>query len=168
METEEAVGPNKRGELRIKTDFQMLGYYNVDSLNCWDEDGWLKTGDIALIDDDHCLYVVDRLKELLKYQSWHVPPALIEAVLHSHPAVRLAAVIGVPHPEDGDHPMGVIIRAPNCEGYTDDDIVEYVNSKVDERQKLRAGIKVVDALPLTPSGKVRRNELKKLVLSGQI
>lgn len=166
MDNEEAVGANIRGELRVKTAMQMNGYYNMNSSDTWDEDGWLRTGDVAYYDDDHCLFVVDRIKEMLKFQSWHVPPALIEAVLHSHPGVRMSAVIGVPHPEDGDHPMALVI--PTSKNYTPEDILKYVHARVDDRQKLRAGLKFVDKLPLTPSGKVRRKELKDLVLSGQI
>lgn len=165
LETEVAVRPNVRGELRVKTSLQMNGYYNLNSSDSWDENGWLRTGDVAYYDEDHCIYVVDRIKEMLKFQSWHVPPALIEAVLHTHPAVKMAVVIGVPHPEDGDHPMGIIIPCDNIKNVSADDILDYVHSRVDDRQKLRAGIKFVKEFPLTPSGKVKRKELKDRILS---
>lgn len=58
----------------------MNGYYNRDSSETFDSDGWLKTGDIVFFDEDYCFYVVDRIKEMLKYKSWHVPPAVIEKV----------------------------------------------------------------------------------------
>lgn len=58
----------------------MNGYYKRESSDAYDEDGWLKTGDIVYYDEDHCFYIIDRIKELLKYKSWHVPPAIIEHV----------------------------------------------------------------------------------------
>lgn len=165
METEEAVGPHVRGELRIKTSLEMNGYYNSNSSDSWDENGWLCTGDVAFYDEDHCIYIVDRIKEMLKFQSWHVPPAIIEAVLHTHPAVKMGVVIGIPHLEDGDHPMAVIIPTENYKNLSADDIIEYVNKRVDDRQKLRGGIKFVEMFPLTPSGKIKRKELKENILS---
>lgn len=165
---EEVDGPHKKGELRIKSPLQMNGYYNKDSSESFDADGWLKTGDVAYYDEDHCIYIVDRIKEMLKYQSWHVPPALIEAVLLSHPAVHFAVVIGIPHPEDGDHPMGVVILNEESKDISEDDLVEYVNSKVDDRQKLRAGVKFVKEFPHTPTGKVKRKQLKDLILAGEM
>ncbi|KAF2902426.1 hypothetical protein ILUMI_03756 [Ignelater luminosus] len=65
LETEEPLGPNQKGELRVKTDFYMNGYYNIDSSDSWDSDGFLKTGDIFYYDEDYCFYVVDRIKDML-------------------------------------------------------------------------------------------------------
>lgn len=169
LENEEEVdGPYKKGELRIKSALQMNGYYNKNSSETWDSDGWLKTGDVAYYDEDECIYIVDRIKELLKYQSWHVPPALIESVLLSHPDVHFAIVIGIPHVEDGDHPMGVVILNEGSTDISENELVEYVNAKVDDRQKLRAGVKFVKEFPHTPTGKVKRKELKELILAGEV
>lgn len=67
-ETEENLGFNEKGELRLKTECEMNGYYKMDSSDAWDADGWLKTGDIVYYDEDFCFYVVDRIKEMLKFR----------------------------------------------------------------------------------------------------
>lgn len=74
METGQILGPNQQGELRIMSDYLMNGYYNdpEGSKGAWDEDGYLITGDVGYYDEDYCFYIEDRVKDLLKYQSWHV------------------------------------------------------------------------------------------------
>ncbi|KAG5877740.1 hypothetical protein JTB14_005975 [Gonioctena quinquepunctata] len=78
LDTGKLCGPNEQGELRVKTKFVMNGYYNRDFSESFDDDGWLRTGDIVYYDEDKCFYVVDRIKEMLKYKSWHVAPAILE------------------------------------------------------------------------------------------
>ncbi|KAK9719210.1 AMP-binding enzyme C-terminal domain [Popillia japonica] len=101
---------------------------------------------------------------MMKFRSWHVAPASIEGILHQHSAVKVAVVIGVPHDEDGEHPLGVIVLSEDAKGVKADTLVKYVNSRVDDRQKLRAGVVFVDEIPYTPSGKVKRNLLKNTIL----
>lgn len=74
MDTEEVLGPNKIGEILLKGKSLMSGYYNnpEETANVFTSDGYLRTGDLGYYDEDYCFYVVDRLKEVLKYQSWHV------------------------------------------------------------------------------------------------
>lgn len=163
------LGPNKRGELRIKSIFNMRGYYNQDSHNIWDHEGFIKTGDIGYYDEDYCFYIVDRKKAMLKYKSWHVVPAKLEGILLGHPAVEAAVVFGLPHEEDGDHPMGVVVLKGNSRGkISENEIEEYVAQKVGEMQRLRAGVKFVDDIPLTPSGKYKRTHMRDLVLQKKI
>lgn len=165
LETEELLGPFQEGELRIKGKLQMTGYYNLDSSEAWDSEGWLKTGDIAYYDEDQCFYVVDRVKEMLKFQSWHVPPVVIENVLLQHPSIKTAVVIGVPHEIDGDHPLAIVIlKEKHHEKVTLGDIEKYVEERVHDRQRLRGGVRIVDFIPTTPSGKVKRREIKKMIL----
>lgn len=164
-ETEEVLGFNQSGELRLKTNYHMVGYHNLDSSESWDAQGWLRTGDVAYYDEDFCFYIVDRIKEMLKYQSWHIPPAVIEGVLQSHPAVELAVVIGIPDEVDGDHPMGVVILKKNATKLpSEEELIEYVNERVDDRQKLRGGIRFVESIPMTPSGKVKRKFLRDMMV----
>ncbi|EEZ99576.2 uncharacterized protein LOC655644 [Tribolium castaneum] len=167
VETEQNLGPNEQGELRVKTKYAMNGYYNLDSSESFDTDGWLKTGDIVYYDEDHCFYVVDRIKEMLKYKSWHIAPAMLEDILNNHPAIKRSVVIGIPDEEDGDHPMAVVILNPGSE-ITSEEIEAYVAERVQDRQKLRAGVKFVTSFPITPSGKIKRREIKQMVLTGQI
>nr|CAH7742818.1 unnamed protein product [Callosobruchus chinensis] len=82
-DTDELCGPNQSGELRLKSKLSMNGYYGRDSSDSYDSDGWLRTGDKVYYDEDMCFYIVDRIKEMLKYKSWHVAPAMIEQVIIS-------------------------------------------------------------------------------------
>ncbi|GJQ77865.1 hypothetical protein Trydic_g16118 [Trypoxylus dichotomus] len=167
LENDQVLGCNQIGELRVQGDCIFNGYYNMSSTDAWDAENWLRTGDVVYYDEDFCFYIIDRVKEMLKYQSWHIAPAFLEALLAEHPAVKSAVVIGVPHEEDGEHPLGVVILAENFENVTSKMLVDYVNAKVeDDRQKLRAGVVFVKELPYTPSGKVKRKLLKEQILEG--
>lgn len=142
----------------------MNGYYNQDSSGSFDKDGWLKTGDMVYYDEDYCFYVVDRIKESFKYQGWFIAPAILENELLNHPAVIQAIVIGIPK-EDGSHPMGLVVLKDNLE-VSGKEIEKFVEERVPERMRLRAGVKVVKSLPLTVTGKIKRSEVKKMILTG--
>lgn len=163
-ETEEVLGPNQNGELRIKSECLFTNYYNDNPPDLYDSEGWFKTGDVVHYDEDKCFYIIDRIKEVLKVKSWHVPPALLENVLLTHPAVKAAVVIGIPHKIDGDHPMGIVILKEDAGKITPEEIEKYVEERVQDRQRLRAGVRIVDSIPTTASGKVKRNEMKKQYL----
>lgn len=74
--------------------------------------GWLHSGDLGYVDDDGELYVLDRLKDLIKYRGCQVSPPEIEVILHTHPAVMEVAVVGVPHPTDDEHPVAFVTTKP--------------------------------------------------------
>ncbi|XP_030753772.1 4-coumarate--CoA ligase 1-like [Sitophilus oryzae] len=168
-ENDTNCGPNERGELRIQSEFILNGYYNQDSSDAYDSDGWLRTGDIAYYDEDMCFYIVGRTKEMLKYRSWHVPPATLENVLEDHPAIKQSIVIGIPDEVDGDHPMALIILNESYqEEVSEEEIQEFVAERVNDTHKLRGGVKFLDSFPLTPTGKVKRKELKEMVVDGVI
>ncbi|KAK4879464.1 hypothetical protein RN001_007610 [Aquatica leii] len=154
------LGPNKIGELCVKTKFAMVGYHNMDSSVAWDSNGWLKTGDVVYYDDYGCFYVVERIKEMFKYQGWHVTPSVIETVLLQHPAVASAVVLGAVHKYDGHRPIGIVVLKPGYENVNEAEIQNFVDDKVENRLKLRAGLKFVDRLPMTASGKINRWRLK--------
>jgi 4-coumarate--CoA ligase len=143
----------------------MNGYFNADSSESFDEDGWLKTGDIVYYDEDYCFYVVDRIKEAFKYQGWFIAPLVLENELLKHPAVKLAVVIGVPK-DDGYHPMGLVVVR---EGFdvSEKEIEKFVEERVPERQRLRAGVKFIKSVPMTVTGKVKRREIRQMVLEGR-
>ncbi|KAF2895841.1 hypothetical protein ILUMI_10337 [Ignelater luminosus] len=147
----------------------MSGYYNMDSSKCWDADGWLKTGEVSYYDEDNCFYIVDRMKDMLKFQSWYLAPAKIEGILLSHPAVDSAVVIGLPHAEDGDHPVAVVVLRYYAVGRVkSEDIQNYVDQRVEDHYKLRGGVRIVDHIPVTSSGKNRRAIMKDLILRDEI
>lgn len=168
-DTNNILGANEVGEIRIKSAYQMNGYHNKDSTEVWDSDGFICTGDLGYYDDNKCLFIVDRLKEMLKYQSWHVTPAKIESVLLKHPAVLDAVVIGKPHADDGDHPLALVV--PNKQkmiSILPEDIQNFSDKQMDDRHKLRGGVIFVNKLLYTPSGKLKRSAMKSLILSGHL
>lgn len=73
----------------------MNGYYRQDSSRCFDEYGWLKTGDLGYYDEYQCFYIIDRIKELIKYRGWHVQPQILENILLNHPLVAVTVVVGM-------------------------------------------------------------------------
>ncbi len=115
----------EEGEIWIRGPQVMKGYLNNPAATdeTLVEDGWLRTGDIARIDENGFTYIVDRLKELIKYKGYQVPPAELEAVLVSHPKVKDAAVIGIPMEDGGEAPKAFVV----CEdGLDADELMAYV------------------------------------------
>ncbi|KAK4877747.1 hypothetical protein RN001_010253 [Aquatica leii] len=168
IETEEILGPNQQGELRLKTDYCLNGYYNLDASDCWDKDGWYRTYDLVYYDKDKCFYVVDRLKEFLKFQSCHVSPSFLESILVTHQDVSDAVVIGLPHDLDGCHLLAlVVLKNPNS-GVTPKELEKYVEERVDDTKRLRGGVKIIKKIPSTEIGKVQRRKIRDMHLRGEI
>ena len=110
------LGTGEEGEVWVRGPQVMAGYLNNPQATAAtvDADGWLHTGDLGYMDADGHLYVVDRLKELIKYKGFQVPPAELEAVLLRHPDVADAAVIGLPDDEAGEIPAGYVVLRPGA------------------------------------------------------
>ena len=147
------------GEVWIRGPQVMKGYLNNPqaTVDMVDNDGWLHTGDIGKADADGYLYVVDRLKELIKYKGFQVAPAELESVIQSHPAVADAAVIPSPDTEAGEVPKAFVVLREK--GTTNaDELMTYVASKVAPHKKIRR-LEFIDAIPKVPSGKILRREL---------
>ena len=121
-----------------------------------DADGWLHTGDLGHIDDGD-VFVVDRLKELIKVSGYQVAPAELEAVLAAHPAVADAAVIGRPDERRGEVPVAVVVAAGAT---TEAELIAWVGERVAAYKRLHA-VRFADAIPRTPSGKVLRRVLRE-------
>jgi 4-coumarate--CoA ligase len=138
----------------------MKGYLGNDAATAAtiDADGWLHTGDIGHIDADGHLFVVDRLKELIKYKGFQVPPAELEALLLTHPAVADAAVIGLPDDEAGEIPAAFVVLKPGQEASAED-IQEFVAGKVASYKQLRK-ITFIETVPKSASGKILRRLLR--------
>ncbi|XP_017775781.1 PREDICTED: luciferin 4-monooxygenase-like [Nicrophorus vespilloides] len=166
-ETEENVGLNQEGELRIKYDYAMTGYYNCDASSAWDAEGYLKTGDIVYFDEDFHMYVVDRIKEMFKYKSWHIVPTKLEMILMKHDDINYATVVGIPHPEDDNH-IKAIVQLKDGRTADPEEIKSFAESFLDDRHRIRAGVTIVKDFPVTPTGKVQRRILKDLVMKGRI
>jgi acyl-CoA synthetase (AMP-forming)/AMP-acid ligase II len=148
----------ERGELWVRGPQVMTGYLNNESATkaTIDADGWLHTGDIAEVDEDGYFTIVDRLKELIKYKGFQVPPAELEAILITHPAVADCAVIGVPDEEAGELPKAFVVCAGEV---SDDEIMDYVADKVSPQKKIRL-IERIEEIPKSASGKILRRQLK--------
>ncbi len=148
------------GEMWIRGPQVMKGYLNNPEATAAtiDSDGWLHTGDIGHVDSDGHVYVVDRLKELIKYKGFQVPPAELEALLLTHPAIADAAVIGRPDEEAGEIPIGFIVLKPGSEA-TADDVKEFIAGQVATYKRL-GDVVFVDAIPKSASGKILRRILR--------
>jgi len=151
------LGAGERGELWIRGPQVMSGYLNNPEATAAtiDEDGWLHTGDVAVFDEDGYFQIVDRLKELIKYKGFQVPPAELEALLTSHPAVADAAVIGVPDEEAGELPKAFVVAEDET---SDEELLSYVAERVSPQKRIRL-IERVDEIPKSPSGKILRRVL---------
>ena len=146
------------GELWIRSAAQMAGYLgNPDATAATvDADGWLHTGDVAHFDENGSLFVVDRIKELIKVKAYQVAPAELEAVLRGHPAVADAAVIGIADERSGEVPKAfVVARAP----VSADELTAHVAAHVAPYKQVRE-IAFIDAVPVSPSGKILRRLLR--------
>lgn len=161
VETGKSLPRNKEGEICFKGNMVMKGYRNnPDATNSTiDKDGWLHTGDIGYFDKDGDLFVVDRLKELIKYKGFQVAPAELEAILYTHQAVRDACVVGKQDDTSGEVPVAFVVLQPNFK-VSEKDIMEYVNGRVSSQKKLRGGVRFVSEIPRNPSGKLLRRVLR--------
>ncbi|KAK4872938.1 hypothetical protein RN001_014967 [Aquatica leii] len=168
IETEEILGPNQVGELRIKSPSQCIGYYNIDSTECFDSDGWLKTGDLFYYNEDLCFYIVDRIKESFKFLHYHISPVEIESVILDLEPVAAVVVIGIPHETECNHPMAVVKLKPNAKQISAEKIIRHVEEHLDDKKRLRGGVKFVDDIPKTVTGKINRFQLKKSILNNKI
>ncbi|KAK4050826.1 hypothetical protein OIV83_003248 [Microbotryomycetes sp. JL201] len=153
------------GELWVRGNNIMLGYYGNEKATkeTIHKDGWLMTGDVCIRDKEGDYTIVDRTKELIKYKGFQVPPAELEGVLVNCPLVSDAAVIGVYSEEQATElPLAFIVPSP--EHANDKDLAkkvqDYVQSKVAPHKRLRGGVRIVDIIPKSPSGKILRKDLR--------
>ena len=158
-ETGADLPPGEEGELWIKGPQVMIGYLNNEQAtkDTLTADGWLKTGDMAIIDADGYMFVVDRLKELIKYKGFQVAPAELEATLVAHPQIQDAAVIGQHDEEAGEIPVAFVVcqdPAPSQE-----EIQAYVGSQLSHYKQLHR-VTFVETIPKSPSGKILRRLLR--------
>jgi acyl-CoA synthetase (AMP-forming)/AMP-acid ligase II len=159
-ETGEDVDEGERGELWIRGPQVMVGYLNNAEATAatLDADGWLHTGDIATRDADGFYSIVDRLKELIKYKGFQVPPAELEALMITHPAVADVAVIGVPDEEAGELPKAFVV--PADDELDEEELMAWVADRVAPQKRIRL-VESVEEIPKSPSGKILRRVLKE-------
>lgn len=163
------------GELRYKTPYLMLGYVGDPKASAqgFDEHGFYCTGDLVRRSGDGYYYFVDRIKELMKYNSWPIAASELEEVLLLHPLVREACVFGQPHPIHGDLPTAFVVRSnENVSGVSDEQLREEINqlvrARLSDHKLLRGGIHFVEEIPKTSSGKKDRKKLKERLVSMEV
>ncbi|MFJ9031020.1 AMP-binding protein [Streptomyces sp. NPDC102274] len=153
-------GLSEAGDLWVRGPNVMAGYLGnpeatADSL---DADGFLHTGDLVRVDPTGCVYIVDRLKELIKYKGYQVPPAELEALLLAHPGIADVAVVGVPDVEGEEIPKAFVVLRPG-HPLTPDEVMEHVNAQVAPYKRVRQ-VEFIAAVPKSVTGKILRRELR--------
>jgi OPC-8:0 CoA ligase-1 len=154
-----AMPPNHKGELWLRGPTIMKGYFGNDeaTASTFDSEGWLKTGDLCYIDEEGFLFVVDRVKELIKYKAFQVAPAELEELLLSNSEISDAAVIPYPDDEAGQIPMAFIVRKSDS-NLSEENVKDFVANQVSPYKKIRR-VAFVNSIPKSPSGKILRKDL---------
>jgi len=161
------VAPGEPGELWVRGPIVMKGYLNnpTATANSVTSDGWFKTGDIAVRDEEGYYKIVDRKKELIKYKGFQVPPAELESVLLEHPEIVDAAVIGIDDPAQATElPRAYIVHkagATNALKSFPRDVQLWIETRVAKHKFLRGGVVIIDAIPKSAAGKILRRELRE-------
>ncbi|CAB95894.1 4-coumarate--CoA ligase family protein [Streptomyces violaceoruber] len=150
------------GEILIRGPQIMKGYLGRPDATAAmiDEEGWLHTGDVGHVDADGWLFVVDRVKELIKYKGFQVAPAELEAHLLTHPGVADAAVVGAYDDDGNEVPHAFVVRQPAAPGLAESEIMMYVAERVAPYKRVRR-VTFVDAVPRAASGKILRRQLRE-------
>jgi long-chain acyl-CoA synthetase len=152
--------PEGIGEIAIRGHNVMKGYWRNPeaTAKAIDAAGWFRSGDLARVDEDGCYFIVDRKKELIIRGGYNVYPREIEEVIYEHPAVREAAVVGIPHPELGEE-VGAAVALKNGVVVDEGDVREFVRSQV-AAYKYPRHVWFVDELPKGPTGKILKRAIE--------
>ncbi|MGX5727956.1 AMP-binding protein [Metapseudomonas otitidis] len=148
------------GEICLKGPNVFQGYLGLPSPVS--EDGWLRTGDLGRIDEDGNLFITGRAKDLIIRSGHNIDPALIESCLEKHPAVSMAAAIGMPDDYAGELPVAYVQLRPGFEA-TCDELMAYAAEKIDERPACPKRVIITEALPVTAVGKIFKPRLRELI-----
>jgi acyl-CoA synthetase (AMP-forming)/AMP-acid ligase II len=161
--SQKPLGVGEAGELWVRGPNVMKGYWKqpAATADTLVGDGWMRTGDVGYVDSDGCIFLVDRLKEMIKFNALQVAPAELEDIIQSHPAVADAAVIGAPEPAVGEIPMAFVVKKPGAV-LEAEELMQYVAARVAPYKKIRA-VEFVQEIPKSPTGKILRRILKETV-----
>ena len=149
----------------------LQGYYKNEQAtrDTITPEGWLKTGDVATVDEEGNFSIVDRIKELIKYKGYQVAPAELEGLLLTHPKVAAAAVIGIYDKSQATELPRAYIeikggrKSAQEEADIAKEVIAFVKSKTSPQKQLRGGVRILDKVPVSPSGKLLRKDLRALV-----
>ncbi|CAB3262010.1 unnamed protein product [Arctia plantaginis] len=162
IESRKPLGPNTPGEICAKGSMLMKGYVGRDRGDDFDDEGFYKTGDIGYYDEEGYFYILDRIKELIKYKGYQVPPAELEAVLLQHPSINDAAVIGLDDKLAGELPLAFVVIRPGQQ-LTEKEVQDFIAERLSNPKRLRGGVRFVSKIPKSASGKILRKELRIMV-----
>ncbi|RAV08396.1 long-chain fatty acid--CoA ligase [Mycolicibacterium sp. GF69] len=151
------LGAGETGEIQVQSDSAMAGYLPESETTAAFDDGWYRTGDVGVLDDDGWLRITDRSKEMIKVRGFQVAPAEIEAVLHGHPAVDDCAVFGVPDANNGE---AIVAAVKVGRHVSSEELVSLVGDRL-ASYKRPSRVVIVPEIPRLPSGKVLRRVLKE-------
>ncbi|MCJ7493124.1 MAG: long-chain fatty acid--CoA ligase [Deltaproteobacteria bacterium] len=150
------------GEVVIRGSAVMKGYYNNPEATAETlKGGWLHTGDLGKLDEDGYLYILDRKKDMIICSGYNVYPREVEELLHTHPAVMEAAVIGIPDPKRGESPMAFIIPRPGKK-VTEEELIQFCKENLAPYKAIK-GVKFVAEFPRNPNRKVLKRELREML-----
>ena len=167
-EAEREVPVGRIGELWLKGPSVFKGYLNNEAGTraALTADGYFRTGDVGYQDERGNFYITDRVKELIKYKGFQVPPAELEGLLVANPMVDDVAVVGVyDESQATEVPMAFVVPAKGVQRgeQSEKEIVDWMAGKVAPHKRLRGGVRFVDEIPKSASGKILRRVLKKRV-----
>ena len=160
-ETGEEVGPGEQGELLCRGPNIMREYLNNPEATAatLDDEGFLHTGDVATVTEEGVFHIVDRVKELIKYKGYQVPPAELEALLLTNEKIADAAVIGVKDEEGEEIPKAFVVRQQNADDLDADAVMTFVSERIAPHKKVRR-VEFVDEIPKSGAGKILRKDLR--------
>ncbi|XP_023744862.1 probable CoA ligase CCL7 [Lactuca sativa] len=165
IETLKPLPPKQLGEIWVRGPNLMKEYFHNKEATeqTMDKQGWLHTGDLGYFDEQGRIYVVDRLKELIKYKGYQVAPAELEGLLVSHPEIMDAAVVPYIDDEEGEIPMAyVVIKAGSS--LSGEEIQSFIAKQVAPFKRIRK-VAFIEVIPKAASGKILRRELRQKVIS---
>ena len=159
LSNEQELPTGETGELFVKGPQVMKGYWSqrIETAEAFTRDGWLRTGDIAYVDEEGYVHLVDRKKEMIKYKGHQIAPAELEALLLEHPAVLDVAVVPKRQPDGGETPKAFVVLRPGATA-TAEEIQAWAEEKVAPFKKIR-DLEFLDVIPKSLAGKILRREL---------
>jgi 4-coumarate--CoA ligase len=148
----------------VKGPTIIQGYFENDKANreSWDAEGYFKSGDVIQVDETGLMYVVERVKELIKVRGFQVAPAELEGVLISHPSIVDAAVLGIPGKDDSELPRAYLVRREGT-NIQEAEVQAFMKEQLAGYKQLVGGVVFIDEIPKLPSGKILKRVLREMI-----
>jgi acyl-CoA synthetase (AMP-forming)/AMP-acid ligase II len=160
------LGPGDEGELQVTGPQVCMGYLDSSlDADAFTPDGWFRTGDLGMVDDDGWVSITGRLKDIIIRKGENISAKEIEDLLHAHPKVAEAAVVGLPDPSSGERACAVVVTAGD-DPLTFDEMVQYLSAAKLSKHKIPEELRLIDALPRNPTGKILKKDLRTSYSAG--